>query len=273
MDLAKKISDVDLVFLDFETTGLDALTGDSICEIGAVKIRDRKVIDKFHTLINPQKDIPHGAFLIHKISNDDVKDAPLFKDIADKLLMFFKDTVICAYNAEFDIGFLNAELKRIDKVCQGCLVIDILSMARRTVKLGRYNLGNLSSFFNIENKGDLHRALADAFLAYEVFYKLTDILATKGIDNLEDFMALYGINGQNRKCEEDKVNLVKAVIDKGLTINVRYFSLEQNIKNEEIKPQCVLEENKKFYLWYQDPYQNTHRLSFRDILNITIKNI
>ena len=106
MDLNRNIEDFDLVFFDLETTGLDVNKGDAICEIGALKLHNRKIVDKFESLINPKKPIPEEAYRIHKISDADVKGAPHFEQIADRLVAFFKDSIILAYNIEFDLSFL-----------------------------------------------------------------------------------------------------------------------------------------------------------------------
>src|SRR4030042_782282 len=113
MDLNKPIEQYELVFLDLETTGLNAVIGDAICEIGALKTRERKITDKFHSLVNPKKNIPEEAFRVHKISDSDVKFAPPFEKIADKLIAFVRESVVCAYNVEFDMGFINHHLRAL----------------------------------------------------------------------------------------------------------------------------------------------------------------
>jgi DNA polymerase III epsilon subunit family exonuclease len=269
MDFKKNIEELDLVFLDLETTGLDVLQGEAICEIGAFKVKERKVIDRFHTLINPKKDIPYPAYLIHKISNEEVKRAPFFEEIAKDLVDFLKNSVICAYNVEFDLGFLNEELRRISYPTLEAPAIDILKMAKKTLNLERYNLRAISSFFNLEFS-DTHRALEDAFLAFKVFFKLRDILKEKGIGNLEDYLSLYGLNNKVFKDHQDKkITLLKEAILKGDNLLIKYF-LFQKIYEERIKPQEVFLENENWYLLYENLNKEKLRIDLKNLLKIEI---
>ena len=189
MDLKQNIDNLDLVFFDVETTGLDVTRGEAICEIGALKVRGGEIIEEFTTLVNPKKSIPLEVYRIHKISDDALKDAPFFEGIAESLLKFLDDSVICAYNADFDMSFLNYELMRIKQPLLQLPTIDILRLAKKTVKIPRYNLATVAAYFNIKIEGDVHRALTDAKLAFKVFCSLKEILNEKGINSLEDYIA------------------------------------------------------------------------------------
>ena len=135
------LRDLSLVFFDVETTGLNPHEKDAICEIGAVKMKEDVIVDTFQTLINPKREIPHYVSSIHHIYDEDVKDAPYFEDIADKFLDFLKDSIICGYNLSFDLNFLNKELERIKyPLLENFPTIDVLKMARRSLKLTRYSL-------------------------------------------------------------------------------------------------------------------------------------
>src|SRR5262245_5862479 len=98
--------------LDVETTGLDPALGHRVCEIGAIKIRAGKEIDRYHTLLHPGIPIPEEARRIHRISDEMVKEAPLFAAVARPLREFLAGTVLIAQNARFDLGFINAEFQR-----------------------------------------------------------------------------------------------------------------------------------------------------------------
>ncbi|MCP4653418.1 MAG: 3'-5' exonuclease [Candidatus Omnitrophica bacterium] len=189
MNLTKNINEYDLVFLDVETTGLSAAAGEAICEIGAVKVRNHEVVDKFQCLVNPGQEIPYHVYKIHKISNEDVKDAPFFKDIAENLLEFLEGGVICAYNAPFDAGFINSELGRMMYAPWSGPVIDVLTMARCLIKSQKYNLETVVKFFNIECPQNFHRALEDALVTAKVFAKLLEISKEK---SLEEILSRYG---------------------------------------------------------------------------------
>lgn len=269
MDLKKNIEDFDLVFFDLETTGLDVLAGDSICEIGAVKIRSREDVDKFHTLVNPGKSMPVEAFRIHHIGDEDVKNAPYFEAIIEKFIDFLKDSVILAYNIEFDLGFINYKLKQMNKQPLELPAIDILSMARKTLRLPRYNLGEIVSFFNIEYSGKLHRAMQDASIAAKVFFKLRDILREGSLDALGDFISLYGLNnGHFKTKEEPKIQLLKKAIDEKVPLKARYFSYQNTMENEEIKPLNLSQEHKGFSLWYESKQGKNIRIDLNRIFEV-----
>ncbi|MBU2266082.1 MAG: 3'-5' exonuclease, partial [Candidatus Omnitrophica bacterium] len=139
MDLSRRLEDYPLVILDLETTGLNAVLGDAICEIGALKVKDRKVIDKFHSLVNPQRSMPPEAYQVHKISEADLKQAPSFEQVAAELVNFLNGCVLCAYNVEFDLGFIDQSLKKINQKPLAVAAVDILIMARDVLTLPRYN--------------------------------------------------------------------------------------------------------------------------------------
>jgi len=271
MDLERKIEDCDLVFLDLETTGLDVVTGDSICEIGAFKVKKGKITDKFHSLVNPGRNIPFEAYQIHKISNEDLKGAPYFKDIADKLIDFLKGCAVCAYNAGFDIGFIEHHLKKIGYPQLNTPVIDILSMARDVLKLHRYNLDAAAGSFNIDYDS-LHRALDDAHAAYQVFFKLADILKGKKIETLGEFISLYGFGSEIIKLKEnERINLLREAVDKNSILKLRFFSSGETImKEEKVMPLRISQEKGDFFLWYQGVGEESRRIKVNRILDISV---
>jgi DNA polymerase III epsilon subunit len=170
--LKKSAQEAHLVFIDVETTGLSPKNGDCVCEIGALKAHQGKALCEFQTLINPQMPMPYEAYVVHRICDTELKSAPLFTEVAHDLIHFLEDTVICAYNAKFDIGFLNCELVRIGKKPLTNHVIDVLLMARALVRSDRYNLETVASKFNIFSAEGLHRAIYDCRVTAKVFYKL-----------------------------------------------------------------------------------------------------
>ena len=104
------------IFLDTETTGLSAKDGDRIVEIACVETKDLIPTNKvFHKLINPEKKISQEAFKIHGFSDTFLKDKEKFEEIADEFLEFIQDKQLIIHNAPFDIGFLNHELKKVNR--------------------------------------------------------------------------------------------------------------------------------------------------------------
>ena len=101
------------IVFDTETTGLDPSTGDRLVEIGCIELFNRfPTGNTFHRYINPERDMPEGAFKVHGLSIEFLSDKPLFVHVVEELVEFLGDAPLVAHNAMFDLGFLNAELKR-----------------------------------------------------------------------------------------------------------------------------------------------------------------
>jgi len=270
MDLDNNIKDFSLVFLDLETTGLDVVTGDSICEIAAFKTQKGIIVDKFYTLVNPGRSIPEQAYNIHKISNEQVKDAPIFEAVAGDLVEFLKGCIVCAYNVNFDIGFIAHHLEKINKPFPEIVAIDILAMARDAVKSPRYNLATIANFFNLSCLGDLHQASSDALLAYKIFFKLIDIFEEKGIVKAREFFSLYGFRDDTfRVQEQSKLTLCEKALKDKVALKIRYFlPLTKVVEQEAIVPLKVSLENKYFYILGQSTSRDTFNFRLRRILEI-----
>ncbi len=166
------------IILDTETTGLDFRTGDRIVEIGCVEMIGRQLSGvRFHTYINPEREIPPGATAIHGLTSEFLADKPKFAGIAAEFMDFVRGAEIVIHNAAFDVGFLNNELglmrlEGIDQLCSG--VIDTLRMAREMRPGKKNSLDALCSEFGIDNTSrTLHGALLDAELLAEVYLAMT----------------------------------------------------------------------------------------------------
>src|SRR5712671_4645823 len=105
------IDDQEILVVDVETTGLNPDAGDRVCEVGAVKLRGSGVVQTFESLINPQRPISAGAYAVNGISPAMVATAPSFPEVAQKLWEMMEGTVLVAYNAPFDRGFLVSEFR------------------------------------------------------------------------------------------------------------------------------------------------------------------
>lgn len=166
------------IFLDTETTGLDPNQGHRIIEIAAIEMLNRQqTSNRFHTYINPEREIDPAAKEVHGISLDFLRDKPLFKDISDAFLSFIEGAELIIHNAPFDIGFLNMELGKIEKkeVQEYSLKItDSLKLAKLNRPGQRNNLDALCRAYGINNsQRSLHGALLDAELLGEVFLAMT----------------------------------------------------------------------------------------------------
>ncbi|MBL0948110.1 DNA polymerase III subunit epsilon [Brevundimonas sp.] len=163
------------IVLDTETTGFDPRTGDRMIEVGCIEIDDLLPTGRtFHRLINPERDIPAGAIAVHGITNDKVRDAPKFAEIAVDLLEFIGDAPVIAHNASFDRAFLNHELG----LCGQLLIeevrwIDTLQMAQMRFPGMANSLDALCRRFKISlTERSLHGALIDARLLSDVYLEL-----------------------------------------------------------------------------------------------------
>src|SRR6202161_123542 len=163
------------IVFDTETTGLDPLQGDRLVEIGCIELVNRFPTGKvFHCYFNPQRDMPEGAFKIHGLSSEFLKDKSLFADRADDLIAFLGDAQLVAHNAMFDLGFLNAELERAGRAAVNReRMIDTLVIARRKHPGGSNRLDDLCVRYAIDNsRRTKHGALLDAELLAEIYIEL-----------------------------------------------------------------------------------------------------
>ena len=166
------------IVLDTETTGLSALDGDRIIEIGCVELLHRKLSgNNRHFYLNPERDIHEDALRVHGITLDFLADKPKFAAIADELLDYLQGAELIIHNAPFDIGFLNKELERlrrgrITELVSG--VVDTLVMAKEMFPGKRNGLDALCDRLGVDNSGrTLHGALLDAELLADVYIHMT----------------------------------------------------------------------------------------------------
>lgn len=164
------------IVFDTETTGFKPEEGERIIEIGAIELVDRSPTGQtFHQYLNPEgRMVDPGAFRVHGISDDFLKDKKTFREIADDFLGFIDGAFLVAHNASFDINFLNHELARIKKPgVDPSLVVDTLEIARRKFPMAQNSLDRLCERFSINNQHrTLHGALLDSELLSEVYIEL-----------------------------------------------------------------------------------------------------
>ena len=177
------------IFLDTETTGLSPEAGDRVIEIGCVEMLNRRLSgNDLHFYLNPQRPNSEDAVRIHGLSDEFLADKPLFASIADELLAFLAGAEVVIHNAAFDIGFLNAELRRIGKGRVESVierVTDSLQMAREMFPGKSNSLDALCKRLEVDNTGrSLHGALLDAGLLAEVYLRMTRGQESLVIDDL-----------------------------------------------------------------------------------------
>jgi DNA polymerase III subunit epsilon len=163
------------IVLDTETTGLDPYQGHRLIEIGCIELVNRFPTGKvYHRYVYPERDIPAEAFAVHGIGLDQLKDQPVFADIADELVEFLGEAPLVAHNAHFDFTFINAELERAARrTLPRDRLIDTLMLARRKHPGGSNRLDDLCARYRIDNsRRTKHGALLDAELLAEIYIEL-----------------------------------------------------------------------------------------------------
>jgi DNA polymerase III subunit epsilon len=163
------------IVLDTETTGLNPLGGDRIVEIGCIELDNHLATgETYHQYINPERDMPEGAFAVHGLSEEFLSGYPKFAEITDAFLDFIGDATLVIHNVQFDMGFINAELARLDRPSiPMARSVDTVQMARKKFPGAQANLDALCRRFQIDNSGrELHGALLDAELLAEVYLEL-----------------------------------------------------------------------------------------------------
>lgn len=176
------------IVLDTETTGLEPAEGHRVIEIGCVEIVNRRPTGRtFHQYLNPEREIDRAAEDVHGLSSKFLADKPRFGEIAAEFLEFVEGAELVIHNAAFDVGFLDAELARLDPprppVVEICGILDTLMLARQLHPGQRQSLDALCKRYGVDNSGrDLHGALLDAQLLAEVFLAMTGGQAELGLN-------------------------------------------------------------------------------------------
>ena len=164
------------VALDTETTGLKHGSDDRIVEIGCVELINHVPTGQtFQRYLNPERDVPEEAFAVHGLNREFLSRHPLFADVAGDFLEFLGSSTLVIHNAEFDLGFINAELCRLDlPPIPPDRAVDTVHMARRKFPGAQASLDALCRRFQIDtSERNLHGALKDAQLLALVYVELT----------------------------------------------------------------------------------------------------
>lgn len=173
-----------VVVLDFETTGLSPNQGDRAIEIGAVKLENGVVTDRFQSLINPNFKVSGFIESYTGISNKMLSQAPSCSEVMDEFASFIDGQNLIAHNASFDQRFLDAEFEVVNKTYSGSFGCSLLVSRRLNQDVKSHKLGDLVAYHQIENDGVFHRALADAEVTASLWLVLLDILQREyGINN------------------------------------------------------------------------------------------
>ena len=240
----KKIDEEEFVVFDIETTGLNSHTN-KIIEIGAVKIKAGRIIDRYSQLINPGISIPYHITEITSITNEQVANQPKIDEVIGKFVEFIGDAVLVAHNAPFDMGFIKRDIKEYLNINLENSVIDTLQMARDLFPdLKKYGLGDLNKVLGLALEKH-HRAVDDSQATANMFIIFLEKYKEKGIEYLKDINKGFEVNVKKQslknimvqvKTQEGLKNMYKLVSEG----HIKYFG------NKKARiPKSVLKENRE----------------------------
>ncbi len=224
-DRGQTLNDTFVVF-DLETTGISAIK-DKIIEIGAVKIKDGEIIDRFSSFVNPMEPIPYRIEKLTGINDSMVSEAHVIEEVLPEFVSFCGDAVLVAHNADFDVSFYKENCNRLG-IKYNDTYIDTMRLAQSIVMdVAKYTLDALCKKFGIVLEGH-HRAVNDAEVTASLFIKLVEMVKEKGALTLHDINALSATNIESirrahayhviiiAKNETGRINLYKLISDSHL---------------------------------------------------------
>ena len=181
--MGQSFADTFVVF-DLETTGFSP-SKNQIIEIGAVKVVNGSITERFSTFVNPKVPIPFEIEQLTSINDDMVLDAPTIEEVLPKFLEFSKDAVMVAHNADFDMSFIKHNCSALGLECEKT-VLDTVALSRVLLPaLNRFKLDTVAKALNV-SLAHHHRAVDDAACTAEIFVKLVEMLRDRGVETMED---------------------------------------------------------------------------------------
>ena len=215
--------DADYVVFDLETTGFSP-ESNRIIEIGAVKVQNGKITDRFSSFVNPKVPIPFRIEELTGIHDDMVIDAPEIEEILPKFMEFCAGCVMVAHNADFDMSFIRKNCERLDIDCHPT-VVDTVGLARTLMQnLSRFKLDTVARALNVSLENH-HRAVDDAGCTAEIFLKFIGMLKDRGIEDLDAADALRNSSVEYIQKEKTYHAIILATCDQGRTNLYRLTSL------------------------------------------------
>ncbi len=194
-----EFEDNKFVVFDLETTGFSP-KNDKITEIGAIKIKNGEIIDRYNQLVNPGISIPEKIVQLTGISNELVKDEPNIEEVLPQFYQFIKGTVLVAHNASFDMGFIRENFSKLN-IDINNPILDTLALTRALFpQLKSHKLNRVAKYLNVSLENH-HRAVDDAEATANIFLKCMSIMSRKGINSLKEINEKFSSN-RNIKNEE-----------------------------------------------------------------------
>jgi DNA polymerase-3 subunit epsilon len=193
------LADCAFAVVDVETTGMRAGFGDRITEIAVAVVHGERREIVFESLVNPERPIPRAICSVTNITNEMVRHAPRFSELAERLLAALAGRVFVAHNARFDWNFVSAELRRSRDLTLDGTRFCTVRLARRLVKGVRScGLDNLCRFFGFHNQAR-HRAGGDALVTAELLCRLLSLAREEGARTLQDLMVIEARRSRGRR--------------------------------------------------------------------------
>jgi DNA polymerase III subunit epsilon len=231
---------------DVETTGLSARFGDRICEVGIVLCRDGEILDSYQTLVNPARLLSPGAARVNGLTDAQLRDAPLFSEIASQVLDRLAGAVLVCHNAPFDLSFLDAELARLGQLFQPIGVIDTLDIARRYFHFPSNSLSCLAATLQLETP-QAHRALGDAYTTLQVLGHFSSHLS-----NLEITLHAESAGAYNqpipRELDLHLPPALQEALSDQLEVEITYIDAKGDETVRRITPRFVQAQKDYIYL-------------------------
>lgn len=188
---ADALPDLDYAVVDVETTGLNPRSGDRVCEVAVLRRHRGQTVDTFQSLVYPQRQISPGAAQVNHLRDADVANAPLFADIAPRLVSLLDGAVFVAHNAPFDLGFLANEWQRLRWPPRQDFVVDTLALARRLYAFPSNSLAAVACGLGVPHS-QAHRALGDVQTTAGILDRMLADLQRRGALTLGDVLDWQG---------------------------------------------------------------------------------
>jgi len=248
--MLKHIDELEFTIFDTETTGLNPASGDRIVELAGLRVKGKERVAQFDSLVNPVREISPEAFAVNKITPEMLRGAPGIETVMPNFLDFIQGSYICSYNIEFDLSFLNNELKIMGlPALTGQTYFDILTMAKRLMpNQQRYALWFIADKLGVKSRQQ-HRAFSDVEMAWEVFNKFKDMCREKGITDPADFFNIFAFNPIFLESTTFlKMSQIEKAINLKARLKIKYLSTKDaGISSREVIPREIRQDAKNKY--------------------------
>jgi DNA polymerase III epsilon subunit family exonuclease len=248
-DPDQPLSDTRFAIFDVETTGLSPAYGHRVCEVACLCVQDGIEMDRFESLVDPGRSISAGAARVNRITPEMLVGAPIFEAVAGRLLATMGDAVLVAHNAPFDLGFLAVELDIARLPPPEGMVVDTLTLARRTYSFARNSLQAVAEALSVET-GPAHRAMGDVWTTCHVLERiLWDLDRRWGVTTLGRLIDFQGgpIPYPQPRAVPLPPTIAEALETRG-RVWMRYVDARGQETTRAIRPLTVQEQSGSLYL-------------------------